>query len=301
LISVGLAAGKLLGLSVDQMEQAVNLALNPHQAMRQARAGELSMWKGAAFANTARNAVFAAMLASYGMTGPAPIFEGVFGFCNQVSGPFELSAMGGTDEGFMLPRTYIKHFPVEYHAQVAVELALDLHAEGLRAPAVEQVTLETFRAAVEIIAADPEKWAPRTRETADHSLPYCFAVALLDGAMTPAQFEADRIAGADVRDLLALTRVVENAELTAKYPDGIPTVVRVRLTDGREITRRRDYALGHPENPMSDGQVEAKFRQLCGSQLIPARAAALLDRAWHLDELWDLTELLSLTHIDADE
>lgn len=289
LVSVALAAGKLLGLDQNGLEQAVNLAVNPHQAMRQTRAGELSMWKGAAFANAARNAIFAAMLASYGMTGPAPIFEGTFGFFNQVSGgPFELQL----GEGFMLPKTYIKHFPVEYHAQVAVELALELYEAGLRPDQIETITIETFKAAVEIIAGDPEKWAPRTRETADHSLPYCFVVTLLDGEMTAAQFAPERLRAPEIAQLLARARVVESPALTAKYPDGIPTRIIITTRDGGRIVKERDYALGHPNNPMNDRQVEAKFYQIAGSAVSEVQARRLFEAVWHLDEVTDLSAFL---------
>ena len=94
LVSTSLAASKLMGLDPRKATHSVNIALSGHVAMRQVRAGELSMWKGASFANAARNGVFAAFLAREGMTGPAPVFEGEMGFFRQVSGPFELDVAG---------------------------------------------------------------------------------------------------------------------------------------------------------------------------------------------------------------
>ena len=90
LVSSALAAGRLLGLNLDQLENSVNISLNSHIAMRQVRAGELSDWKGFSFANASRNSVFSALLARAGITGPAPIFEGEMGFFRQVSGEFGL-------------------------------------------------------------------------------------------------------------------------------------------------------------------------------------------------------------------
>ncbi len=100
LVSAALASGWLMGLSRERLTHAVNVSLNSHIAMRQVRAGELSAWKGCSFANAARNAVFSAMLARNGMTGPAPIFEGEMGFFKQVSGPFglETEKFGGGEE-----------------------------------------------------------------------------------------------------------------------------------------------------------------------------------------------------------
>src|SRR4051794_39084591 len=117
-LSASLAASKLLGLSHEQTLHALGIAGTTGTALRLTRAGELSMWKGCAFAFAARNGVFAASLASEGMTGPAPLFEGDMGFCQQVSGPLSLPKLGGPDaDDWMLPKTSIKFVPAEYHSQ----------------------------------------------------------------------------------------------------------------------------------------------------------------------------------------
>src|SRR5947208_1481450 len=128
-ISSCLAACKLLKLNAIQTTHAVGIAGVCNGALRQTRAGEMSMWKGCAFANAARNGVFAAILAADGMTGPAPIFEGELGFMKLLTRTnFEVAPMGGEDGGgdFMMTKTYIKFWPVEYHAQSAVDVILQL-------------------------------------------------------------------------------------------------------------------------------------------------------------------------------
>src|SRR3990170_1741482 len=152
--SSALAAAKLMGLSVEKMVHALGLAGVANVALRQTRTGELSMWKGCAFANTARNAVFAAILAREGMTGPAPIFEGEKGFMKLVSGQFALQKFGSDKIPFKILETYIKHFPVEYHAQSAVEAALDLRRklqkkEGKNfISSIKSVEIQSFDAAI---------------------------------------------------------------------------------------------------------------------------------------------------------
>src|SRR5438132_9684156 len=183
-ISSAAAACKLMKLSVTQTTHAIGLAGVANVALRQTRAGEMSMWKGCAFANAARNGVFAALLAAEGMTGPAPIFEGELGLMPLVlRAEFTVAPMGGEDGGqeFMLPKTYIKFWPVEYHAQSAVDAALQLRPAVGDWRRITSVDVHTFDAAVDIIGKDPEKYRPKTRETADHSLPYCVAVALVEG------------------------------------------------------------------------------------------------------------------------
>lgn len=291
-ISTTLLAGWLMGLGPAELEEAVNLAATPNVALRQTRAGGLSMWKGAAFANAARNGVFAAMLARHGMTGPSPVFEGTMGFFAQVSGTFDLGDLGGEGRGgYRILDTYIKHYPAEYHSQVAIELMLEMRRAGLRPEDVGSLTIHTFKAGVEIIA-DPDKWRPRTRETADHSLPYCAAVALFDGDVSPDQFRPERIADPALQSFLDRVRVVEDPALTAQYPDGIPTRVEVLLTDGTSRNVRRDYALGHPHNAMPDYVLEAKFRRQATPLLSTKQQDRLLQGLWRFEEVEDLAELL---------
>lgn len=119
--SAAAAAARLAGLTVEQTEQALNLAGTPNNALRQTRAGEMSMWKACAFANACRNAVVAVGLARWGMTGPTPLFEGAKGFWRQVSGEFALAPFGGGGRPFTIQETSIKPMPAEYHAQAAIE------------------------------------------------------------------------------------------------------------------------------------------------------------------------------------
>ena len=127
--SATLAAAMLLKLTADQTVHALGIAATTGTALRLTRAGELSMWKGCAFAHAARNGIFAALLAADGMTGPAPLFEGDMGFFQQVSGPFTLAKLGGSSAGdWMLTKTSIKFVPAEYHSQSAIAAAFDLRA-----------------------------------------------------------------------------------------------------------------------------------------------------------------------------
>jgi len=296
-IAVGTACGaaRLLGLTPTQTEHAIAIATVPHAALRQTRAGELSMWKGAAAANAARNAVFAALLAEAGMTGPFQPFAGEMGFFRQLLGgeAFDETALRGLAEGRPPRRildTYIKYWPVEYHAQSAVDAALQLR-QALGDPArVAAVHIDTFRAAYEIIAKDPEKWEPQTRETADHSLPYVVAVALLDGRVTRESFAPERIQDRRVRDLLKHRMTLrEDPELTKQYPDGIPNRIMVQTSDGSTLVREVRYPRGHARNPMTDEEVLAKFRANVAPYWTAEQAERVADLVWHLEDRpgWD--------------
>lgn len=300
--SVTCLAARLMGLSVEQTVHALGIAGVAHNAMRQTRAGTLSEWKACAFANAARNGVFAARLAEKGMSGPSPIFEGVFGFWKLVSGEFALDAFGGGEQPFKILDTYIKFFPVEYHAQSGVDAALKLR-EKLGRPDlsgiddIAEINVQTFDACVDIIAGEPEKWTPTTRETADHSLPYCIAVALMDGEVTLASFDEQRLHDPPLRALMQKIKVHRNAECNAQYPEGIPNDITITLKSGETLREKVVFPRGHCRNPMTDGEVEAKFRQLATMVLPPAQVEKALRRLWQLDEMDDAGEVLSLVRI----
>ena len=272
----------MLGLDVDGLEQAVNLAGVNSAAMRQTRVGQLSHWKGCAFANAARNGLFAAWLAREGMTGPNEIFEGPMGFCKQVSGPLELSPESWGPPAMIL-ETYIKFWPAEYHSQSAIDAALSMR-DDVAGRSIRKIDISSFDAAVDIIGGEPEKWRPTSRETADHSMPYCVAVAFLDGQVGLAQFTDERIARADVRELMDKTEIHRDAELTARYPEGIPNRVEVATWDGHVFTREVTHPRGHARNPMTDEEVIAKYHAMASPRLGEERAATLAERVWRLED-----------------
>ncbi|CAN5617005.1 MmgE/PrpD family protein [soil metagenome] len=283
-LSSSLAASKLLNSNHDQARHALGIAGTTGTSLRLTRAGELSMWKGCAFAHAARNGVFSAMLAKEGMSGPAPLFEGEMGFFEQVSGAFELEQLGGSTDGdWMLPRTSIKFVPAEYHSQSAIAAAFDLRKRIGDPARIRSIEIATFRVAVEIIAKDPEKWRPKTRETADHSLPYCTAVALVDGQVSAAQFKPERLSDPALLDLVSRTTVVEDPHLTAGYPAGIPNRVKVTLDDGSVLEATISFPPGHDKNPLSDEQLRTKYLGLTVPAIGAERSEQLWDRLCQLE------------------
>jgi 2-methylcitrate dehydratase len=290
------AASKLLNLDRVKTTHALGIAGVCNVALRQTRSGELSMWKGCAFANAARNGVFAAILASEGLTGPSPIFEGDLGFMKLVTREtFDLPELGGGGRPFMINRTYIKFWPAEYHSQSAIDAALQLRKElGGDVSNVKEIAIHTFEASYNIIGKYREAWAPRTRETADHSLPYCTAVALMDGEVTLRQFDPERFTRPDILALTAKVKVCLDDSLTPRYPHGIPNRIVVTLNDGRVLSKEVEFPRGHAMNPMSDAEVEAKFRAMVEPRYGKAKADGILAACWKLEELKEAGELIRL-------
>ncbi|MDP3963415.1 MAG: MmgE/PrpD family protein [bacterium] len=275
-----LAASKLLGLSREQMKEAVALAMR-WMPLRQIRAGtQVSMAKGTSSAEATKAAVWSALLAQNGMTGPKGIMEGQFGFIKQISGPLYLETFDELGRSFKLPETYIKLYPVEYHAQAAVEAALKLRqAIGGSINSITRIRIETYEAAKSIIA-DPAKRRPATKESADHSLYYILAVTLLDGQMTLAQYDPSRLADPKVLALIdKMEDVYETPQFNAAYRrQEFPIRLEASLAS-REfaaLSALVEIPKGHPKRPLNDRELEKKFRSLCDGIASPTRQAAMM-------------------------
>ncbi len=290
-LSSALLAGRLYKLDADRMVHALGIAGVCNFATRQTRTGQISMWKACAFSNAARNGVFAADLARRGMTGPNEIFEGPKGLFKMITGPFEPKWASGPED-WMISRTYIKFWPAEYHSQSAIDAALQLRPEVGDPAKIESILIESFEAAVSIIGSEPEKWRPTSRETADHSMGYCVACALLDGDVTRGSFTDEKIRDPRVLALLDRTKIVETDECNAGYPRGIPNKLIIKTGDGRTLSRKVDYPRGHAGNPMTDDEVFAKFRKLAAGVVSDATADRIIERCMKLDELSDLREVV---------
>ena len=299
--STALACAKLMKLDPERTRHAINIAGVHCAAFRQARVGELSHWKGVAFANAARLGVYAALLARSGMTGPAPIFEGAMGFEKELG-----VSLGNVGEVFdkqreaiskkgpasMILKTSIKYWPAEYHSQSAIEAALFLRKEIGDVSQVESMLIESHDASVDIIGSEPEKWKPETRETADHSLPYITAIALIDGEVTDKQFEPKRFMDPAIWKFLENVRVERNAELSSIYAEAVANIVHVKLKDGRTLTKRVDYPLGNAKNPVSDDELVGKFNAMVIPKIGDGAAKKIVDLGWKLDQASGVSELM---------
>jgi 2-methylcitrate dehydratase len=293
-VVLGSAAGasKLLRLNAEQTAHALAIAITANIATRQTRAGELSMWKGCATAAATRAGVFAALLASKGMTGPSAAFEGRHGVWEQVTGKFEIGALGGDGTAFGIERTNLKFFPSEYHSQAPLWIALELRNK-LRVEDIESIDVQTYYTAYSEIGSEPEKWNPLTRETADHSLPYLLARGLIDGYISTESFSEARMRDQSVRDLMGRIRISENQEFTREFPSKLITRIEVATRSGERYVETAAYPKGHARNPMSDADVEAKFIGLTRDLLTPEAASGLVQRLWQIDRENDVSALLA--------
>ena len=148
---------------------------------------------------------------------------------------------------------------------------------------IESVRVATYGEAVRRTAVESEKWDPKTRETADHSIPYLVAAAFQDGDVTPATFTASRIQDPALRPLIKKLTVVEEPEFTRRYPAESCTRIEVTTTDGQRLAAETSHPKGHYRNPLTDGEVEAKFRGLASGALGPEGCDRVLAEVWGLE------------------
>lgn len=261
-IATACGAGTILGLDAAALGHAISIAITSGIPLGVSRIGELSMWKGCATAAAVRTGVFAAQLAADGMTGPPAPFEGRDGLWQHlgIDAP-KWGRFGGHGESFRINATSFKAYPSVVHTQGSIGLALELRSQ-VAADQIASARVSVYGDAVRRTASEGEKWDPKTRETADHSTPFLVAAAWQDGAVTPATYTPSRIQDPSLRPLIKKLTVVEDPDFTRRYPAEACTRIDVTTTDGRRLTAETRYPKGHRANPLSDAEVEAKFRGL---------------------------------------
>jgi len=287
-IAISSAAGSSLVLDAkyEKIVQSINLAATPNIALRQTRVGELSMWKGCAAANAARNGLFASLLANEGMTGPSPVFEGEKGFFRQVSGEFKLEF---PKNEYKISETSIKKYPVEYHSMSAVEAALSVRDMISDISEIKKIYIDTFTVSYQIIVKDPEKWRPKTKETADHSLPYIVATVLKDGYIWIDSYEKDKLFREDVIRLMENMEVNVGEGFDDYYPKGIPNRVILETITGDKCSDMIIYPKGHYMNPLTKDELWDKYYKLTSERLTNYKD--LWDLIWKVDKISDIKEI----------
>src|SRR6266516_3835772 len=292
--AVAAGVARALNLDRDRVANAVAISGTANNALRVTRTGSLSHWKGLAYPNTAFGATHAAFLAMRGITGPLEVFEGNKGLMEAITGPFELDWSRENLEA--VRHTSIKKYNAEFHSQSALEGVLELRTtRHVRPEEIEGIRIDIFDVAYHIIGGGEEgdKQQVRTKEEADHSLPYMVAVALLDGDVSPAQYVPERIVRNDVQNLLRKVTIQPEDALSKRFPAEMPCHIQISLKDGRTLSiEKQDYE-GFYTQPMPWNKAVAKFDRLAAPYTNAAQRAAIVEMVAHLEtkEVEQLTGL----------
>lgn len=287
-VGTAVGVGRLLGLDVDQLGQALSLSLAPNLHLYNVRRGTLSEWKGCAGPNGARNGVFAALLASRGFTGPSGVVEGKGGFFELI-GSFDWEV--GTSVMPLIAGTHLKLHPACYHGQSAIDAAIALRG-SVSLDSISEIHVEVHDAAFLMMAGDAHSWAPANRESADHSLPFTIATALQDGVLTSASYAEERLVDTRIKQIMDKVRVSKSAELTRGFPERSSTRMTILTSDGKTRSHFQEHPKGNAGNPLSDSELETKFMDLYQPWGRDASARRALDALWRLEQATSLASLL---------
>lgn len=294
--AVAAAVSKALGLSVEQTANAIAISGTANNALRVTRTGNLSNWKGLAYPQVGKEGTFAALLARAGITGPEEVFEGNKGFKETIAGDFTIDWSKEDLESVL--RTIIKKHNAEIHSQSSIDAAIDIRSQsGFDATKIAAVRVATFQVAFDIIGGGEEgsKREIRTKEEADHSLLYMVAAALLDGEVQPAAYTPERIARADVQNLLQKVTVTPDAGYSARFPNEMPSRVEVELADGTILVAETASYKGFFTNPLDWSDALAKFSGL----VTPFTGESLRDELATTIHDLDTTSVRELTELLA--
>lgn len=287
------AASKLLGLDYEQTRNAIGIATAAYNPLRVTRTGEISMWKGIASANLARNGVYTAMLADNGMEGPVDAFEGQKGWKDIVQErDFQVEFTAGERVLDVMTKKYM----AGTHAQTAIEGLLELLERDHLDPAdIDKIHLETYKSAKHVMAGgEGDRHLPQNREQADHSIPYTLATAALDGQLMKQQYEHSRITSDDVQTLMQTITVEEDPELTRLSEEGRqPYDITVTMSDSSDHSIEKRAFEGHPDNPMSWAQLETKFHGIAADVYDESHRNKIIKTIKQLEE-HSVEELASL-------
>ena len=295
-----MGASRLLGLTEQQMVHAIGIQVGANVAMNQGRVGTLSNWKSYAAAEACRKAMFSAQLALNGMTGPSQVFEGRDGFFNVISRkPFKLPKLGGNGEPFGMMHAFTKRFALGQYSQTVAQAAAEVRPFFRDVSEIKEVNIHVSHSAIRVMADTPDKWHPQTHETADHSMPYSAGVVLMYGTITDEHYEDPYLHDQRLLDLVSRVKCIPSDEADRREKELNLCELEVVLNSGERKTARVEYHRGHWKNPMTDAEMEEKFRSLASKHLSPEQMSELLQQLWALENMPDAGRLIPLTKVKA--
>jgi 2-methylcitrate dehydratase len=303
-----IAAGRMLGLGVDQMDNAIGINGSHNHTIGCPTAGKLTMMKNTVDPMAAQSGVFAALMAQRGFSGTEAVFEGKEGFMDCFFGwdvkaqevhpvpmhgrdalgdwSWDVDALvGNLGSSFKILDCSMKAFPTEALTHTHISCTLKAVKENsITFDQIESVTITTIARACDILF-DPHKYRPESRETADHSLPYCIAAALVDQKITTQSFSEEKLKDPRIWEVIDKIKGEASVEFEKMFPAKQPSKAVVRTKDGREFTEYLEYPKGDPREPMTMEDLDNKFDGLSSGLVSPARQREIRDMIFNCENM----------------
>jgi 2-methylcitrate dehydratase len=295
-----IVAGRALHLTWEQIQHAIGISGSRHCTLGAVTAGKLTMMKNTVDPMATQSGVLAALLAEKGYTGPEHVIDGKEGLTHVFKPEWKLNLLtDGLGESWRITQCGMKAFPTEALTHTAISAVLDLvKSNDLHPDSVQKVQIRSLARAADILS-DPSKYDPRTKETADHSLPYVIAAALVDRQVTPAQFTMAKIMDPNIREQLQKVEVIADPEIEKVFPALQRVIVHIDTRDGRSFNKQLDFPKGDPRNPLTDSDIEEKFAALADRVLTRAAQQRVQDAVWNLEHVDSVAELMTLMEADV--
>ncbi len=289
-------AGTMFGLDKDKITAAVGISGSSHSTFGGVVAGALTNMKNTADPMAVEAGVRAAMLADTGFTGPVEVFEGkegLFEVINNVEWKSEILT-DGLGKKFLTTDSEYKAFPTEALTHQPITAVLEIMKEHNIDPKnVEAVLIETTTRGADILS-DPSKYQPKTKETADHSLPYCIAIAVTKGNVLPSHFEEETLNDSFVRETIQKVKVKANKEIDSLFPKVKRAICTITTKNGKSYKKQVDHAKGSKENPLTDEELIAKFRANASTVMSEKRMDEIVDATLDLERFADIGDYMKL-------
>jgi 2-methylcitrate dehydratase len=257
------------------------------------------MMKNAVDPMATQSGVLAALLAERGYSGPEHVIDGKEGLTHVFGPDWKLHLLTeGLGESWRITQCGMKAFPTEALTHTPISAVLDLvKTNDLHPDQVQKIQVRSLARAADILS-DPSKYDPHTKETADHSLPYVIAAALVDRQVTPSQFTMEKIMDHKIREQLNKVEVVADPEIEKVFPALQRVIVHIDTTDGRSLSKQLDYPKGDPRNPLTDLEIEEKFAALADGMLSNTAQKRVKEAVWNLEHVDSVSDLMALMASD---
>ncbi len=294
-----LIAGKMLDLDATKLAHAMGISGSHSMTLGCVTAGKLTMMKNTVDPMATQSGVIAALLAEKGYQGPAHVVDGKEGLTECLGPEWDLGQLtDGLGQSWQVLQCGMKAFPTEALTHAPISGVLDLVLENkLTAEEVETVEIDTLAKAADILS-DPSKYNPTTRETADHSLPYCVAAAIVLHRVTPEIFDEEYLFNPQIREALPKIRVRAEPTFEKQFPKIQPCNVRIAMKDGRKFSKHLDWPKGDPRSPMSEEELDIKVKSLAAGKLSDRTWQKLRDMVYNLEKVTRIEELMQATKMD---
>ena len=272
-----LIIGQAMGLSRDELVTVQRIAGSFGLDINQTAVGQVTDWKHCTYASCAIRGLESVKLARAGFKAAPEIYEGTAGISR-----FFPHAETMFDPPPALERIVFKRWSALVFCQTPIDVAIDLAARIPDASVIRSVSVKTYEVAVRNGATEAA-WKPTARAGRTHSIAYCVATALLKPSMEYEDFDEPRASDPNLTSLMAKIAVVEDQALSKAYPEKSGCAIEVTLADGTTLQASRDYPKGDPADPLTDAEIEDKFRQYFFFAESSSEADAIINRLWTLD------------------